>query len=164
VSYTAPQREILVNPYVSFLYAKDLYADFADDQFGIGAGLMIRTQIHGGLGYFLDASYNKLDVNSSPQTEGKGIDAAVLITGGIYYAYEAEFGRFRLDLGYGAVTAGNNAMTIFIPGVEFSKEFYNRISYTAKIGYLITNDWFTDLGLKEKYTSAALSAGIAVVF
>ena len=163
-SYTVPQREIVVTPYVNLIYAKALYVDFVKDQFGIGGGMIVRTQVYGPAGYFIDASYNKLDVNINPLAGDKGLKAVLLTTGGIYYSYDAAFGGFNFDLGYGAITAGNNAMSIFIPGVEFNKEFYKRISYTLKLGYLITNDWFKNMDLKEKYTSISLSMGISAVF
>ena len=163
-TYTVPQREIRITPYVNFIYAKDIYIDFVDDQFSIGGGMMIRTQAYGPFGYFIDASYNKMDVNINPAAGDKGLEAVLLSTLGLYYSYDVDFGQFCLDLGYGVITAGNNAMTIFIPGVGFNKEFYSRVSYTAKLGYLITNDWFTNMDLKEKYTSVSLSVGISAVF
>ncbi len=163
-TYSIPQREIILSPYVNSIYAKDLYADFVDDQFGIGGGMMARTQIYNPVGYFIDISYNKLDVNINPLAGDKGLKAVLLSSIGVYYSYEIPYGLLRFDLGYGAITAGNNAMTIFIPGVEFSDVFYDRLSYTVKIGYLLTNDWFKNLELKEKYTSLSLSGGVAMLF
>ncbi len=157
-TYVIPRRSIEVTPYFSFLAVKNLYENYIEDQTGFGGGLNIRTQVYGNFGYLIDASLNNLDINN-----GEYNSAAICI-GGLYYSYKKNFGDFRFDLGYGAISAGDNAMTIFLPSIEFHKTFYKRISYIFKIGYLIPNDWIVDQDFKEHYTSVSLSCGIAIIF
>ncbi len=163
-SYTIPRRAIYVTPYASCIYAKELYNGFVEDQTGFGGGLNVRSEIKSFLGYFFDASYYNLKVEKDPLVSEKGTDAVIIFTGGLYYSHKFDFGNFRLDIGYGAITAGNNTMTIFVPGIEYRKKFYNRIFYTIKAGYPITNDWIVDMDLEEKYTSFSLSGGISIIF
>ncbi len=163
-SYTVPRRAIYLTPYVSCIYAKELYNGFVEDQLGFGGGLNVRSEINSILGYFFDASYNNLKVVKDPLVSEKGTDSVIILTGGLYYTHKEDFGNLRLDIGYGAITAGNNTMTIFVPGIEYSKEFYNRISYAIKAGYPITNDWIVDMDLEEKYTSFSLSGGVSIIF
>lgn len=183
--YIVPQREIIVSPYVSYIFAKDLYAGFIDDQSGFGAGLDIRNQIYGNFGFILDAVWTNLKIteldNQLFSEEENENDLVMLFSGGFYYII---LEKWKIDICYGAITAGNNIMTIFIPSVEYiiplsqllsvqqllpisqfipisvSQRFY----IFAKLSYLITNDWIVDEKYEEHYTSFALTGGISVKF
>ena len=167
-SYVVPQRMIIASPYVSVIYAKDLFQGAVEDQTGFGGGLNFRTQIYGEFGYMLDAMVTNIKVikEDIPGAESqKESDLVAILTGGFYYSlFCHSLSDLRIDLCYGAITAGNQVMTIFVPGVEFFQKMSNRVTLFAKLGWLITNDWIVDSEYKEKYTSFSLSAGLSVIF
>lgn len=166
--YVVPQRMIIASPYVSVIYAKDLFQGAVEDQTGFGGGLNFRTQIYGDFGYMLDAMITNIKVikEEIPGAESqKESDLVAIFTGGFYYSlFYHSLSDLRIDLCYGAITAGNQVMTIFVPGVEFFQKISNRVTLFAKLGMLITNDWIVDSDYKEKYTSFSLSAGLSVIF
>ncbi len=165
--YIAPSREIVISPYGGFIYAKDLYTDYVDDQSGFGGGISISTQLYKNFGYMVDVFIPRVDIlddNSTATTNSAEKDTGpqfvAIYTGGFYY----KIPHWKFDLCYGAISAGVNIMTIFVPSVEFYKFVSPRVSLFAKVGSLITNDWFSDMGYEEKYTSFMASAGFSIVF
>ncbi len=167
-SYTIPSRMIIVSPYASCIYANDLFSNTIKDQFGWGFGLNVRTQIYKNFGYFLDACYTSLEIVEATtpwNTEKEKSDLVAIITGGFYYSFfNYSITDMRLDLSYGAITAGDNVMTIFIPGIEIFEKISDRVILFAKLSCLITNDWIVNQDYDEHYKSFSLSAGFSVIF
>ncbi len=161
--YRAPSREIIISPYGGFIYAKDLYTVNLEDQSGFGGGINIRTQIYKNFGYMVDIFIPSLDIieeeNLTDDWE-QGTEFVAIYTGGFYYSIP----NWKFDLSYGAISSGVSIMTIFIPGVEYNRNILQRVSFFSKLGYLITNDWFSDSGYEEHYTSFMLSVGLSIVF
>jgi hypothetical protein len=167
-SYTAPSRMIILSPYVSYIYANNLFENTIKDQSGFGAGLNIRTQIYKDFGFMLDTIYTNLEIekNTIPgiASEQKS-DLVAIFTGGFYYSiYYFSQANLRINLSYGAIIAGDNVMTIFVPGIEYFEQASDRIIYFSKLSWLITNDWIVNLDYKEHYTSFSLSAGVSIIF
>ncbi len=163
--YRAPSREIVVSPYGGFIYANDLYTGYVDDQSGFGGGMSIRTQLYKNFGYMVDVFIPRIDLIEEESTgtsseDESGPEFVAIYTGGFYYTIP----HFKFDLCYGAISAGVNIMTIFVPGVEYYKFVSPRVSLFAKVGYLITNDWFSNMDYEEKYTSFMGAAGFSIVF
>ena len=161
--YGIPSRAIVVSPYAGYIFAKDLYVDTVEDGSGFGGGLNIRTQIYRNFGFIIDAFVSNLDiveVENAAYEEEMGPKFVAIYTGGFYYAIP----DWKFDLCYGAISAGTNIMTIFVPGVEYYKFVSSRVSLFAKLSYLLTNDWFSDMEYEEHYTSFMLSGGFSVVF
>lgn len=161
--YRIPSRAIVVSPYGGYIFAKDLYVDTVEDGSGFGGGLNIRTQIYRNFGYVIDAFVSNLDLVETENAvleEEMGPKFVAIYTGGFYYAIP----DWKFNLCYGAISAGTNIMTIFVPGVEYYKFVSSRVSLFAKLSYLITNDWFSDMEYEEHFTSFMLSGGLSVVF
>lgn len=166
-SYVVPQREIMLTPYISFIFAKDLYAGYIEDQSGFGIGLNVQNQVYRNFGYVLDAMWTDLDIAES----GSLLDAideeensnknVLFFTGGFYYKI---INGWEIDVCYGAVTAGNNVMTIFIPSASYIRLVSPRFYLFAKASYLLTNDWLNNVKYEEHYTSFALRCGISIKF
>jgi hypothetical protein len=167
-SYIVPRRMIITSPYVSYIYANDLFPNAVKDQSGWGGGLNIRVQVYQDFGFILDGLYTNLKVVneevifSGPEDES---DLVAIISGGFFYSfYNNSYADIRVDLCYGAITAGNDVMTIFIPGVEAFRKVYDRLILFTKLSWLITNDWIVNQDYKEHYTSFSLSAGFSIIF
>ena len=116
---------IVISPYFSYIYANNLFVNTIKDQSGFGGGLDIRTQIYGNFGYMLDVLYTNLEIVEEEVipgiTEEEKSDLVAVFTAGFYYSlYYFSFADMRIDMGYGAITAGDNVMTIFVPGLNFS--------------------------------------------
>jgi hypothetical protein len=167
-TYTVPPRMILVSPYVSYIYANNLFENTIKDQSGFGAGLNIRFQIYKEFGFMLDGLYTNLEIEKvtpSGLTEQNNSDLVAVFAGGFYYSFFFHsLTDLRLDIAYGAITAGDNVMTIFMPGIELFLKISNRITLFTKLSCLITNDWIVNQDYKEHYTSYSLSAGLTIVF
>jgi hypothetical protein len=166
--YTVPSRMIITSPYVSYIYANDLFVNTIKDQSGFGFGLNIRTQIYKDFGYLIDVCYTNLEIVKETvpgvSTEEKS-DLVLIFTGGFYYSFfQHSLTDMRIDLAYGAITAGDNVMTIFIPGLELFEKISDRVILFAKLSWLIANDWFVNLDYKEHYKSFSLSAGFSIIF
>jgi hypothetical protein len=167
-SYTVPSRMIILSPYVSYIYANNLFENTIKDQSGFGAGLNIRTQIYKDFGFMLDTLYTNLEIVKETipgiASEQKS-DLVAIFTGGFYYSiYYFSQANLRINLAYGAITAGDNVMTIFVPGIEYFEQVSDRILFFAKLSWLITNDWIVNQNYKEHYTSFSLSAGVSIIF
>lgn len=162
-TYRAPSREIVLSPYGGLIFAKDLYTVNLNDQLGFGGGMIMRTQLYKNFGYMIDVFIPRLDVNKEENLtdEGeKGPEFVAIYTGGFYYSIP----HWKLDLCYGGISSGVKNMTIFIPGVEYNRNITRRVSFFSRLGYLLTNDWFSDMGYKEHYTSFLASVGLSIVF
>jgi hypothetical protein len=167
-TYTAPPRMIIVSPYFSYIYANNLFENTIKDQSGFGGGLNFRTQIYKDFGYAFDVLYTNLKIVKETipgVTAEQKSDLVAIFTGGFYYSISYfSFADTRIDLAYGAITAGDNVMTIFVPGIEFFKKVSDRILLFTKLSWLIANDWIVNLDYKEHYTSFSVSAGFSVIF
>jgi hypothetical protein len=167
-AYIVPQRMIIVSPYASYIYANDLFVNTIKDQSGWGLGLNIRTQIYKDFGYFIDATYTNLEIVKETvpgTTEEKKSDLVAIITGGFYYSFfHHSLTDMRLDISYGAITAGDNVMTIFIPALEVFEKISDRVILFARLSSLITNDWIVNQDYDEHYKSFSLSAGLSFIF
>jgi hypothetical protein len=167
-TYTVPPRMIIVSPYFSYIYANNLFVNTIKDQSGYGGGLNFRTQIYKDFGYTLDVLYTNLEIVKETipgVTSEEKSDLVAIFAGGFYYSvYYFSHVDTRIDFAYGAITAGDNVMTIFIPGVEFFKKVSDRIILFTKLSWLIANDWIVNLDYKEHYTSFSISAGLSVIF
>jgi hypothetical protein len=161
--YRAPAREIVLSPYGGFIFAKDLYTVNLDDQSGFGGGISMRTQLYKNFGYMFDIFIPKLEIveeeNLSEDGE-PGPSFVAIYTGGFYYSIP----NWKFDLCYGAISSGVNIMTIFVPGVEYNGNISQRVSFFSKLGLLVTNDWFSDMGYEEHFTSFMASLGLSLVF
>ncbi|MBN2403866.1 MAG: hypothetical protein JXN64_15935 [Spirochaetes bacterium] len=166
--YKVPPRMIIVSPYFSYIYANNLFEDTIKDGSGFGGGLNIRTQVYKEFGFLIDALYTNLEIeetNIPGVTEEEKSDIVAIFSGGFYYSFfYHSLTDMRFDLAYGAITAGDNVMTIFIPALEFFIKASDRILLFAKLSWLIANDWFVDLDYKEHYTSFSASAGFSIIF
>ena len=112
----------------------------------------MRTQLYGSFGYIINASINHLKVQENIFIDQENDrDMAAIITGGPYYSYKTSYGDIRLDIGYGAIVAGDSSMTIFLPSVEYRINIFSRISLMIEIGYPIAN---------EKYLIAKVKTGV----
>jgi hypothetical protein len=161
--YKAPSREIVLSTYGGFIYANNLYTVNLEDQSGFGGGINMRTELYKNFGYLLDVFIPRLKIieEENLTEEGEpGPEFVAIYTGGFYYSIPG----WKFDLSYGAISSGVNIMTIFVPGVEYNRYISKRISVIAKVGYLITNDWFSDMGYEENYTSFMASVGVSMVF
>jgi hypothetical protein len=165
-AYSVPPRMILVSPYVSYIYANNLFENTIKDQSGFGAGLNIRFQIYKEFGFMLDGLYTNLETEKvTIQGAEQKSDIVAIFTGGFYYSFFSHsLTDLRLDVAYGAITAGDNVMTIFIPGIEIFLKVSNRIILFTKLSWLITNDWIVNQDYTEHFTSFSLSAGLTMVF
>lgn len=165
--YIVPQREIMLTPYISYIFARDLYAGYIEDQSGFGIGITVQNQIYRNLGFVLDAMWTDLDIAESGSLldaidqEASNNKQVLFFSGGFYYEIINEW---EIDLCYGAVTAGNNVMTIFIPSLAYIRPVSGRLYLFAKASYLLTNDWIADVKYEEHYTSFALRCGLSIKF
>ena len=161
--YRIPSRAIIISPYGGYIFAKDLYTDTVEDKSGFGGGLNIRTQVYRNFGYLFDVFVSNLDLveeENAIQEEDLGPKFVAIYSAGFYYTIP----DWKFDLCYGAISAGTNIMTIFIPSVEYYKYVSSRVSLFLKLSYLITNDWVSNMDYKEHYTSFMASLGLSVVF
>ncbi len=161
--YRVPSREIIISPYGGFIFAKDLYTVNLEDQSGFGGGINMRTQLYKNFGYMVDVFIPSLKIIEEQNIDENGEPGpkfVAIYTGGFYYSIP----NWKFDLSYGAISSGVNIMTIFVPGVEYNRKISRRISFFTRVGYLITNDWFSDMGYEENYTSFMASVGLSVLF
>lgn len=165
-AYTAPRRMIEVRPSASAISAKNLYGTEIEDGIGYGGGLKIRAQLFGGFGYLLSGSAYTLDVNEKDEENKDVIKSKTvsLFVGGLYFTYQTRYGLLRFDLGYGAISTGKKAETLFLPTVEFSRGLTDRLSLVAEFGLPVANDWAINSEFEENYTTYTLSGGIAYIF
>jgi len=156
--YNPPERVIDISPYGGYIYAKNLFTDRIKDKPAYAAGLDVKFQIYGNFGMLLDGMWSNLKAEKTQETN-KDYNMMV-ISGGFYYNIYG----LKIDMCYGAITAGPNVMTILIPGIEYSYQFFPRFLCFVKVEGLFTNDWIIKENYKEKYTSAMVSAGFSVRF
>ena len=164
-SYAIPRRAIEITPYYNFIYANKLYENIQGKQRSHGGGIKMRTQLYGSFGYIINASINHLKVQENIFIDQENDrDMAAIITGGPYYSYKTSYGDIRLDIGYGAIVAGDSSMTIFLPSVEYRINIFSRISLMIEIGYPIANDWIIKHNFNEHYRSFSSAGGIGIIF
>ncbi|MCP4704520.1 MAG: hypothetical protein GY865_07910 [candidate division Zixibacteria bacterium] len=162
-SYEIPQRKIEIKPYINFLSANDLFVyketgNIVKNNVGIGGGLKLRTQISGKFGYILNASFNSHEVLVD------GTDFIIIFIGGLYYSHNLGFTDFKIDAGYGFLTAGSKGTGVFMPTLELSRELNDRIALAFEIGWPISNDWFYDYDIQRHYSSFTFSLGTIFIF
>ncbi len=166
-SYSIPPRMIIVSPYFTFIYANDLYTNAVKDKSDFGGGLNVRMQIYKDFGFIIDGLYTNLKPVKATTAPAEQSDQnlVAIFTGGFYYSlFYYSLTDMRFDFCYGGIIAGNNVMTIFMPGIEFFRKISDRLKIFAKLGYPITNDWIVNSDYKEHYTSFTVSCGFSVVF
>jgi hypothetical protein len=163
-AYDIPQRRIDLKPYLNVIIPNNLMewenlGNVVDNDIGFGLGVKARTQINRTWGFVINTSYTDLEVNTE-----KGLSSAILLTVGFSYSKSLSLGDFVLDAGYGGIAAGGRGIGLFMPSLEYSRTFSERLKLSIEFGWPVANDWFYDFGFVENYGSLAISLGGAVVF
>jgi len=159
--YTPPPRAINLYPYIGIIYGNALFTDRVKDGFGASVGLSASLQVYGNFGILFDTMWSNFESEVNEDMFGNELSKSNMMTftGGFYY----DINEYRIDIIYGGIAAGAQAMLIFIPGVEYRKEISSRLSCFGKLSLLITNDWIVDESYEENYKSFMLSGGVSVV-
>jgi len=132
--------------------------NIVENEPGLGLGVKIHNQVYKSLGLLIDFSFTDLEVTDS------SLSTATIFTGGGYFSRATAIGDFTFNLGYGIISVADYARSLFMPGLEYSRQISERTTISAGFDWVIPNDWFYNYSIETNYKSFSFFLVCGIVF